>query len=179
MNATHCPMTALQPGNAAVSTGPAQPGPILHHLRSVRRREGISNRSIAHRLGISLGELKAQEVETTDLPLSVLHRWAAALNVPVTELVAEPTTDLSLPLVNRTRLLRVMKTVKAILEQANQLRVKRMAKMLVEQLVELMPELAEVSPWNSTGFRRRRCDLGRAADYAIPYRLQVEDRAAP
>jgi transcriptional regulator with XRE-family HTH domain len=167
----HCPSTALCPENAVVSAGLAGQSPILHYLRSVREREGISIRSVARHLHVNPSVLKAQEVETTDLPLSVLHQWAAALNVPIVELVAEPTTELSLPLLNRARLLRVMKTARAILEQSSQLRVKRTAQMLVEQLVDLMPELAEVIPWNSTGSGRRRRDLGRAARLRLPAEL--------
>jgi hypothetical protein len=128
----------------------------------------MSLRSVARHLGADARTLRAQEVETTDLPLSVLHQWAAALNVPITELVAEPTSDLSLPLLNRARLLRIMKTTRAILEQANQLRVKRMAQMLVEQLVDLMPELADVTAWNSTGPRHCHRELGRAARLRLP-----------
>jgi hypothetical protein len=119
-------------------------------------------------LGVNAGTLRAQEVETTDLPLSVLRQWAAALNVPLTELVAEPTTELSLPLLNRARLLRIMKTTRAILEQTSQLRVKRMTQMLVEQLVDLMPELADVTAWNSTDPRRCRRELGQAARLRLP-----------
>jgi transcriptional regulator with XRE-family HTH domain len=146
-------------------------------LRRVRQRERISVRNVARHLHASLEEIKAQENETTDLPLSVLYQWAVALQVPVTEFVAEPTTELSVPLLDRARLLRIMKTVQAILEVTTQVRVKRLGQMLVEQLVEVMPELAGVTPWNSAGYHRRRCDLGRAADFAIPYQLQAEDRA--
>jgi transcriptional regulator with XRE-family HTH domain len=168
MNSMHCPLTALCPENAVVLQGPAEPIPILHHLRSVRHREGMSIRSVARHMGVNPSVLTAQEVETTDLPLSVLHQWAAALNVPIAELVAEPTTELSPPLLSRAKLLRIMKTARAILEQSSQLRVKRMAQMLVEQLIDLMPELAEVIPWNSTGSARRRRDLGRAARLRLP-----------
>jgi transcriptional regulator with XRE-family HTH domain len=173
----HCPMTVLRSENPVVSSRPAEPKPVLHHLRSVRRREGMSLRSVARHMGVNPRDLRDQEVETTDLPLSVLHQWAAALDVPLTELLAEPTTELSLPLLNRARLLRITKTARAILEHTSQVRVKRMAQMLVEQLLDLMPELADVSAWNSTDSRRCRRDLGRAADYAIPELLQLEDRA--
>ncbi len=168
MNTMHGPLTALHSENAVVSTGPTEPIATLHHLRSVRQRECMSIRSVARHLGINPRVAKAQEVETTDLPLSVLHQWAVALNVPIAELVAEPATELSLPLLNRARLLRIMKTSRAILEQSSQLRVRRMAQMLVEQLIDLMPELADVIPWNSTGSGRCRRDLGRAARLRLP-----------
>ena len=51
----------------------------------------------------------------------------------------------------------------AILESAPSGAVQRMAENLVEQLIELMPELAEVSPWHSVGQRRSLEELGRIA----------------
>jgi transcriptional regulator with XRE-family HTH domain len=158
---------------AVASLGPGNGRPVMHQLRKARQREKLSARCVAHRLGISVAELKAQEAETADLPLSVLHRWAAALDVPITELLVEPTSELSLPLLNRARLVRAMKTVQSILELAGQTRVKRMAQMLAEQLVEIMPELSSVSAWNSVGYRRKLSDLGRAAEHVI--RLRDED----
>jgi hypothetical protein len=61
-----------------------------------------------------------------------------------------------------------MKSTRAILEQTSQLRVRRMAQMLAEQLVDLMPELADVSAWNSTGPRYCHRELGRAARLRLP-----------
>ena len=49
--------------------------------------------------------------------------------------------------------------------------------MLVEQLVELMPELKGITAWNSVGYRRGLDDLGRAAAYAI--RLDDEGHGEP
>jgi hypothetical protein len=40
--------------------------------------------------------------------------------------------------------------------------------MLEEQLVELMPELKDVSPWHSVGQRRTQDELGRIADHPYP-----------
>jgi hypothetical protein len=56
-----------------------------------------------------------------------------------------------------------MKTAQAILAQTKQVRVRRMAQTMVDQLVELMPELAEVGPWHAVGKRRRRDEYGAAA----------------
>jgi hypothetical protein len=42
-----------------------------------------------------------------------------------------------------------------------------MAENLVEQLLELMPELAEVSPWHSVGQRRSLEEMGRIAEQPV------------
>ena len=60
-----------------------------------------------------------------------------------------------------------MKTARAIVELAHPGPAKRMAENLVEQLVELMPELAEVSPWHSVGQRRSLDEMGRIAEQPI------------
>jgi hypothetical protein len=39
--------------------------------------------------------------------------------------------------------------------------------MLVEQILEIMPELADVTPWHSVGQRRTREDLGRTARMVV------------
>ena len=44
---------------------------------------------------------------------------------------------------------------------------RRMAENLVEQLLELMPELKEVSPWHSVGQRRSLDEMGRIAENQI------------
>jgi hypothetical protein len=42
-----------------------------------------------------------------------------------------------------------------------------MAQVLVDQLTEIMPELADVSPWHAVGQRRARTDVGKAAARCI------------
>jgi hypothetical protein len=54
-----------------------------------------------------------------------------------------------------------MKTAAAIQDQAPTPAVRRMADTLVAQLVELMPELAHVSPWPTYGQRRSLDEFGR------------------
>jgi hypothetical protein len=40
--------------------------------------------------------------------------------------------------------------------------------MLISQLVELMPELQEVSAWHSVGQRRTQEEMGRIIERTIP-----------
>jgi len=143
----------------------------LHRLGEVRRREGVSRRSVARRLDITEAEVRRQECETTDLPLSVLHQWARVLKVPVTELVQEPDNALSLPLLVRARMLRVMKTVMAIAERVKEPRTKRLAQMMPDQLVEIMPELRDVRSWFETGPRRKSNEYGAAFMRRLPAKV--------
>jgi len=48
------------------------------------------------------------------------------------------------------------------LEHAGQGRMRRTIQMLVDQLIELLPELREIQPWNDVGQRRTSKDLGTA-----------------
>ena len=70
---------------------------VLHRLATVRRQMGISRRSMARRLGISVAEVKSQEETGGDLPLAALYQWSEALDVPVSELLNEPDASLSPP----------------------------------------------------------------------------------
>lgn len=99
--------------------------------------------------------------------LSTLYDWQQVLEVPVSELLTESTDTLSLPLLQRAQLVRLMKTALAILEQADQDGVRLMAETLVDQLADIMPELRGVSAWHAVGRRRRTDELGAAANRAL------------
>ena len=146
----------------------------LHRLADVRRQEGVSLRAVARRTGTCVTDVKFQELQTTDLPLSVLYKWREVLDVPVTELLVEPDDCLSPPLMKRARLLRVMKTAMSILEQAEEQPIKRLAQTMVNQLIEIMPELREVGSWHLVGKRRGLDEYGRAAERMLSEDIFVE-----
>ena len=150
---------ASRVGRPSAGKGPTGKRP-LHRLGTVRRLQGISRRTVARRLNIDMPTVRLQERETTDLPLSTLLQWREAMDVPVAELLVEAEDPLSTPVLQRAQLVRVMKTAQAILAQAKQVRVRRLAQTMVDQLIELMPELAEVGPWHAVGKRRRRDEFG-------------------
>ncbi|HYW79310.1 MAG TPA: helix-turn-helix transcriptional regulator [Thermoguttaceae bacterium] len=137
---------------------------VLHRLAAVRRQQGVSRRTVARRLGMEVSQVKAQERESSDLLLSRLYQWQQLLEVPITELLVEAGDPLSEPVLKRAQLVRVMKTVLAILETSEQESIQRMAQTLVEQLTEIMPELEGVGPWHAVGERRRRDEYGVAAE---------------
>lgn len=139
----------------------------LHRLATVRRLQGVSRRTVARHLNTEVSTVRRQERETADIPLSKLYQWQEVLDVPVAELLVEAGDPLSTPVLKRAQLVRLMKTARAILGEAKQTRVRRMAQTMINQLTEIMPELAEVGPWHTVGRRRRRDEYGVAAQRRI------------
>lgn len=146
------------------------PNSELHRIEEVRKRQGLSLRSASRQMCVDVRVLKEQEQPKSDLRLSDLMRWQGVLGVPASELLSEPDSKLSEPIMRRAQLVRVMKTVKALAEVAENKNVERLAETLATQLTEIMPELENVGPWHSVGQRRSLDEFGRAAD-----RLLSED----
>lgn len=157
--------TADSPSRATrVTTTESRP---WHRIAEVRRQQGVSVRSITRKLGLSVDEVERQEDPSSDLTLSQLCAWQQALEVPLQNLLVDLDAPLSGPVLTRARMLRVMKTVQAIRESAKDSGTGRMATMLVDQMLELMPELKEVSGWHSVGQRRTQDEVGRVAERPI------------
>jgi transcriptional regulator with XRE-family HTH domain len=148
--------------------------PALHRIRQVRRQQRVSLRSASRRMGLPARVLRAQESESANLRISDLQRWQAALDVPIADLLVESSECLSRPVLDRARLVRLMKTAAAIRELARSRRIARLAEMLSEQLVEIMPELKQVAPWHSVGQRRTLDEYGRIVERQIPVRWLSE-----
>jgi hypothetical protein len=110
-----------------------------HRIADVRRRLGISVRTAARCLHISVDEVRRQEEPTNDILVSELLRWKQVLGVPLAHLLVESDSPFSEPTMARARLLRIMKTIRAISETATSSSTQRFAAMLEQQLEELMP----------------------------------------
>jgi len=150
-----------------VAPPPLSDAPVLQRLGEVRRQQGISQHNVARHLKINLAEVRRQEEPTADLPLSMLLQWRKLLDVPMASLLVESDEFLSSPVQQRARLVRVMKTAAAILERSESSRMRRLAQTLVEQLVELMPELKDVEAWHAVGRRRNDDDYGRILERTV------------
>lgn len=135
----------------------------LHRIADVRRLQGVTLRNVSRRLGLSLATVRRQEQADCDLRLSDLLQWQEVLDVPVAELLVEGEGQLSGPVLQRSRMVKLMKTAAAIRENARDATQVRMVSMLIEQILEIMPELADVTPWHTVGQRRTLDDLGRTA----------------
>ena len=117
---------------------------------------------VARRLGLSVHQIEQQEEPSADMTLSELYRWQEALGVPASELLQEPDCELSPPVQLRAQLLRTMKTVRLIEEVARQPALRRLVQTLMEQLLEIMPELKSTTAWPVVGHRRKQDELGQA-----------------
>lgn len=144
-----------------------KPPTILQQVGEARRRQGLSIRCVAQRLGMTVGEVRSQEEPDADMPLSQLYQWQSVLEVPLEELLADPQDALSPKVMMRAQMLRVMKTARALRAQARTEGEHRLAKLLISQLIEIMPELKEVSAWPTVGHRRTADEMGRIAERPI------------
>jgi hypothetical protein len=135
----------------------------LHRIADVRRLQGVTLRNVSRRLGAPLAVVRRQEQSDCDLRLSDLLQWQEVLEVPVAELLVEGEGQLSGPVLQRSRMVKLMKTAAAIRERTDDSTTARMVSMLIEQILELMPELADVTPWHTIGQRRTLDDVGRTA----------------
>lgn len=140
----------------------------FHRIAEVRQQQGVTLRNVARRLGMSLPVVRRQEQADVDLRISDLHRWQEVLEVPVAELLVEGDGQLSGPVLERSRMVKLMKTAAAIRERTAGTPVGRMVAMLIDQILEIMPELSDVTPWHNVGQRRTLEELGRTARTIVP-----------
>jgi transcriptional regulator with XRE-family HTH domain len=139
----------------------------LHRIAEVRRQQGISLRAVRQSLGLGSDQVHEQEKENYDLLLSELYRWQQALDVPTAELLVEPAGQLSQPVLARASMIKVMKTAATILESSHDPGILTLAHRLIDQLIDVMPELAGVSAWPAVGQRRTLEEMGRIAQHPI------------
>jgi transcriptional regulator with XRE-family HTH domain len=120
-----------------------------HRLEEIRRQQNIDHETLARRLGISVEYLQRQEQGGGEVPLSVLHRWAEALGVPVTEMLVERHPAYTTGDFGPDQAARLLKTARQILERSPRREVCRLAGEFIEQLAEICPELKHQSPDNT------------------------------
>ena len=139
----------------------------LHRIAEVRVQQELTLRAISRRSGVDVQDLKQQELPDSNLTLIDLTRWAKALEVPIENLIVDNDFELSDPVQSRAAMVKVMKTVVALTEVVASPRVARLTTMLREQLIELMPELAEIGGWPNYGSRRPSDQHGRIGENPI------------
>jgi transcriptional regulator with XRE-family HTH domain len=157
----------LQQADEALRRGQTR-SPRYHRIADVRRRQGVTLRNVARRLGMALTMIRRQEQPDYDLRLSDLQRWQQVLDVPVAELLVEGEGQLSGPVLERSRMVKLMKTAAAIRERTSGTPVGRLVGMMIGQILEIMPELKDVTPWNTVGQRRTLDELGRTGQHVVP-----------
>lgn len=135
----------------------------LHRIATILEQEGVSMRTMGDRLGKTEMTARKESHQEYDMTLSELYQWQKALSVPISELLVESESAFSPPVKLRTRLLKMMRTVRSIQENSSEDPVQTMAKRLTEQLLELMPELKEVTAWPAVGQIRKSHEIGAVA----------------
>ena len=154
------PASSSRPSNPE-RRSPSKSARPLHFIASTLRKQNATLAGCARRLGLSLSEAAAQTRPDADLTLSQLYAWRAVLDVPTSELL--PFDDLVPdPIRNRALLLRTMKTARQLQDLSRGTRLEPAVATLVDQLIELMPELAEVPAWPTVGQSRAPRDPGSA-----------------
>lgn len=151
--------------SASPTASPAKED-ATNRIREVREQQGVSIRSMARRMQIDIKSYKALENPSYDLTLSELNALQSALDVPLADLIVDR-QGLASPVQERAKLVKVMKTAVAIQEAASDGRVERMARMLCEQLKDIMPELEDVSGWPQFGARRGQSAIGKALSQPV------------
>ena len=139
---------------------------VCNRVAIVRKQQGVTERTVARRLGIDVRSYRELENPSRDLRLSELKALRNALEVPLEDLIVDR-QSLSRPIEERAKLVKIMKTAAALRELPTNARAARMSKMLCEQLVDLMPELEEVSGWPQFGARRGSTAIGKALQQPI------------
>ena len=133
-----------------------------HRIAEVRAQQGLSLRTISRRTGLDVKELRRQEAPTCNLSLRQLKVWQVALEVPLVDLLEDESDVLSRPVKERAQMVRIMKTVVSLAEASeSNVRLGRLTTMLREQILQLMPELAEIGGWPQCGSRRGSDVMGR------------------
>ena len=140
----------------------------MHRIAEVRQRQGVTLRNVARRLGLEMAVVRRQEQPECDLRLSDVMLWQEVLEVPIAELLVEADGQLSGPVLERSRMVKLMKTAAALRERTRGTPTGRIVDMLVDQILEIMPELTDVTPWNTVGQRRTLGEVGRTALCAVP-----------
>lgn len=164
-------------GFSAVTHSPAPSlggSRTLHRLQAVRQEQGLSVRRVAQQMKLDAEDVRQEEDPQSDLPLSRLYAWQRVLEVPIADLLVDSDSPLSAPVLERARLVKLMKSVAGILEKTRDPDVKKLAESMAEQLKEIMPELAGVTAWPTTSQRRQAVRMGRIAQHTYSFELRAD-----
>jgi transcriptional regulator with XRE-family HTH domain len=140
---------------------------VMHRIQKVRESEGVSLSAMARRMKRPMSELQRQEQVDSDLRLSELYRWQSALDVPLSELLATPGYEVSEGIRHRAGLTRVAKTARSLLRNSETDATRCLAETLVEQLVDMMPELKDQGAWHERGVPKPASEAGRVAEHIV------------
>lgn len=125
----------------------SRPAP-LHRIDRACLRRGISAEAAAGWLNLEPSEVQEQLDQQSDMKLSQLYEWQELLGAPLTELLVDPDDVLADPVQAQAELGKIMEAAISIKKGSRQASTRRLAIMLIEQLIELAPKLESVRPSN-------------------------------
>lgn len=149
---------------AKVRSTPDPDSRRLHRLKAVCRLEGVSKQTLARQLNLDAAAVSRQIQPDSDMLLSDLYKWSRALEVPAAELLVESDQALAAGVSRRAQLVRIMKTAVSIHKTTTEPDVQSAVASLMEQLIDMMPQLADVTAWPELGQPRRLDEVGVAAE---------------
>jgi hypothetical protein len=120
----------------------------LHRLAEARKSQNVNIKTVSRILGVSVEQAKSQEIPSCDLKISEIHEWQRALNIPISELLVEGDHQLSGPVLERSKMVRLMRTALELRDDSTKGKVSALKQMLVEQILELMPDLVSMTKEN-------------------------------
>lgn len=113
----------------------------LHRIDLACRRRGVTVEAAADWLNLEPVKVQKQLEQQTDLKLGQLYDWQELLEAPLSELLIDSDDVLSDPIQAHAELGKLMETAISIKEGSRQASTQRLAIMLIEQLIDLAPEL--------------------------------------
>jgi len=116
----------------------------MHRLLEARTNQNVSIRTVSRVLGITVDQVKTQEHPSFDLRISELHEWQKVLKIPISELLVEAEGQLSGPVLDRSRMVRLMRTALELRGNPNKDKISALTQMIIDQILEIMPELSEM-----------------------------------
>jgi transcriptional regulator with XRE-family HTH domain len=127
----------------------------MHRLAAVRQAKGLSCFELARILRTTVEKIRLQE-EAADLSISTLNAWAAALSVPVTELVVEPDECLQETNLAKPEAESLLRLAVELRDRSRRRSIQRLAQTFVDQLSEIDPALNSNGNGNGNGHHRQQ-----------------------
>ena len=137
----------------------------LNCISQVRQRQGMTLRTVARRWNLEINDVRQMEQPNADLRISELHAWQRLLEVPLHELLVDTEGPLSPPVLQRAQLIRLMKTIVTLRDKSTEPEAQHLIERLLNQMIEIMPELKGVGPWHET---EERVDHRSPLVYQLP-----------
>ena len=124
-----------------------QPQP-LHRIAQIRREKGLKLSVIARQMGCTVAELRQQENGARDLQITELMEWQRILDVPLYELIIDPTLP---PEPEQEQLAKLLETAAALRGCSRSVAEQAFAEMLVEQLTGMLGKYAQQAQARTEG----------------------------